>query len=85
MRSARATTVQVNKAPSGTACSGGTNQATGTFNANGTAATNQTLTLAGSGANSLAAGDRLCLVTTGGTNWTGGTGNGGLTVTYTVP
>ena len=80
-----ATTVQVNKAPSGTACSGGTNQATGTFNANGTAATNQTLTLAGSGANSLAAGDRLCLVTTGGTNWTGGTGNGGLTITYTVP
>ena len=51
MRSAAAATVQVNKAPSGTACSGGTNQATGTFNANGTAATNQTLTLAGSGAN----------------------------------
>ena len=30
-------------------------------------------------------GDRLCLVTTGGANWTGGAGNGGVTVTYTVP
>ena len=75
-----AATVQVNKAPSGTACSGGTNQATGTFNANGTANTNQTLTLAGGAANTLAAGDSLCLVTTG--TWTGaGAGNGAITVT----
>ena len=80
-----AATVQVNKAPSGTVCASGTNQATGTFDANGTAATNQTLTLAGSGANALSAGDRLCLVTTNSSNWTAGTGNGGITVTYTVP
>ncbi|MGE3784217.1 MAG: beta strand repeat-containing protein, partial [Alphaproteobacteria bacterium] len=65
-----AATVQVNKAPSGTACSSGTNIATGTFDANGTGGgTNQTLTLAGAGAPSLSAGDRICLVTTGGSNW----------------
>lgn len=80
-----AATVAVYKAPSGTACSGGTNQASGTFDANGTANTNQTLTLAGGGANSLSAGDSLCLVTTGGANWTGGSGNGGITVAYTTP
>lgn len=80
-----AATVAVYKAPSGTACGSGTIQHSGTFDANGTAATNQTLTLAGGGANTLSAGDRLCLVTTGGANWTGGTGNGGLTVSYTTP
>jgi hypothetical protein len=80
-----AATVAVYKAPSGTVCGSGTNQATGTFDANGTAATNQTLTLAGGGANTLASGDRLCLVTTGGANWTGGTGNGGLTIKIQVP
>lgn len=75
-----AATVQVNKVPSGTACSGGTAQHSGTFNANGTAATNQSLTLAGGAANTLAAGDSLCLVTTG--TWTGaGAGNGAITVT----
>lgn len=78
-------TVAVYKTASGTVCGSGTIQHSGTFNANGTAATNQTLTLAGGGDNVLAAGDRLCLVTTGGANWTGGTGNGGITVTYTVP
>ncbi len=70
-------TVSVNKAPSGTACSAGTTLHSGSFNANGTAATNQTLTVTTS---SLAVGDRLCLQTTGTTTWTGGTGIGGITV-----
>ena len=74
-----AATVQVNKAPSGTACSAGTNLATGTFNANGTAATNQTLTLVGGATDTLAVGDRLCLQSTG-TGWTTGAGIGGITV-----
>jgi hypothetical protein len=74
-------TVAVYKAPSGTACGSGTIQHSGTFNANGTAATNQTLTLVGGSGNNLAIGDRLCLVTTGTTEWTSGTGNGGITVT----
>jgi hypothetical protein len=81
-----AATVAVYKAPSGTSCVGGTIQHSGTFNANGTAITNQTLSLVGGAGNILAAGDRLCLVTTGGTNWTAtGVGIGGVTVTYTVP
>lgn len=69
-------TVTVNKAASGTACSGGT-AVSSSFNANGTAATNQTIT---GGTTSLAAGDRLCLQTTGTTTWTGGTGVGTITV-----
>lgn len=76
-----AATAVVYKAPSGTVCGSGTAQHSGTFNANGTAATNQTLTLAGGAANQLSAGDRLCLATTGGAAWTGGVGNGGITVT----
>jgi hypothetical protein len=70
-------TVSVNKAPSGTACSAGTTLHSSSFNANGTAATNQTLTVTTA---SLAAGDRLCLVTTGTTAWTAGTGIGAITV-----
>jgi len=72
-----AATVSVNKAPSGTACSAGTTLHSGSFNANGTAATNQTLTVTTS---TLTAGDRLCLQTTGTTTWTSGTGIGTLTV-----
>ncbi len=72
-----AATVTVKKAPSGTACSAGTALHSGTFNANGTAATNQTLTVTSA---SLAVGDRLCLQTTGTSNWTGGSGIGTLTV-----
>lgn len=79
-----AATLAVYKAPSGTTCSSGTIQHSGTFNANGTAATNQTLTLVGGAGNVLAAGDRLCLSSTGGANWTAGTGNGGITVTLQV-
>ncbi len=70
-------TVSVNKAASGTACSAGTTLHSGSFNANGTAATNQTLTVTTA---SLAAGDRLCLQTTGTTTWTTGTGIGTITV-----
>jgi hypothetical protein len=70
-------TVSVYKAPSGTACSGGTVLHSGSFNANGTAATNQTLTVTTA---SLAVGDRLCLQTTGTTTWTGGSGIGTITV-----
>ncbi len=73
-------TAQVFKVPSGTACSGGTALTSDTLNANGTANTNQTLTLVGGAADDLAAGDSLCLVTTGTTTWTGGTGIGGITV-----
>jgi len=72
-----AATVSVSKAPSGTACSAGTVLHSGSFNANGTAATNQTLTVTTS---TVAAGDRLCLQTTGTTSWTGGTGIGTISV-----
>ncbi len=72
-----AATVVINKASSGQACSAGTAIHSGSFNANGTAATNQTLTVTSS---ALAAGDRLCMQTTGGANWTGGVGTGTITV-----
>jgi hypothetical protein len=78
-------TIQPYKTASGTACSGGTALTTGTFNANSGANTNQTLTLAGSGAPSLVAGDRICLSTANGTNFTTGAGIGGITIEYTVP
>lgn len=74
-----AATVSVYKAPSGTACSGGTVLHSGSFNANGTAATNQTLTVTTS---SLAAGDSICYQTTGTTSWTGGTAIGAITVFF---
>lgn len=72
-----AATVSIYKAPSGTACSAGTVLHSGSFDANGTAATNQTLTVTTS---SLLAGDRICLKTTGGANWTSGVGIGTITV-----
>lgn len=75
-------TVSVNLASSGTACSAGTTVHSGSFNANGTAATNQTLTLT---TTAVSSGQRLCLQTTGTTSWTSGTGVGTLTVTYTTP
>jgi hypothetical protein len=75
-------TVSVNLASSGTACSAGTTVHSGSFNANGTAATNQTLTLTTTAASS---GQRLCLQTTGTTDWTGGAGIGTITVAYTTP
>lgn len=75
-------TVAFYKTASGTACASGTNQisAAATFNANGTANTNQTLTLAGGAANILASGDRICAVAAG-AGWTSShTGSGGITV-----
>jgi hypothetical protein len=75
-------TVSVYKAPSGTACSAGTVLHSGSINANGTAATNQTLTVTTA---SISSGNRLCLQTTGTTGWTTGTGSGGVTVNYTIP
>lgn len=72
-----AATLTVSKAPSGTACSAGTVLHSGSFNANGTAATNQTLTVTTS---SLSVGDRICLQTTNSANWVAGTGIGTITV-----
>ena len=69
----------VYKAASGTPCPSGVAQHGTPFTANGTAAVNQSLALVGGAANQLAAGDSLCLVTTG--TWLGGLGNGGLTIT----
>jgi hypothetical protein len=76
-----AATVSIYKAASGVDASAGTVQHAGSFNANGTANTNQSLTLATGAAIQLAAGDRLAFVTSGGANWTGGTGKGAVTVT----
>jgi hypothetical protein len=61
-------TADVYDAASGTACSGGTKITTTSFNANGTAATNQALL---SSPYSLSAGHSLCLQTTG-SGWTSG-------------
>lgn len=72
-----AATVSVYKAASGTACGSGTVLHSGSFDANGTAATNQTLSVTSS---TLAAGDSICLKTTGTTSWTAGTGVGTITV-----
>jgi hypothetical protein len=73
-------TISLFSAPSGTACASGTNLASATsINANGTAATNQLLTITTA---SVAAGSSLCLQTTGGGNWTSGSGVGALTIGY---
>jgi hypothetical protein len=71
-----AATVTVNSAPSGTACASGTAVST-SFDANGTAATNQTIT---NGLPSIAVGTRLCLVTTG--TWAGQAAVGGITINF---
>ena len=60
-------TISVVKAASGTALSAGTVLHSGSCNANGTAATDQDLTVTTS---TLAAGDRLGITTTGTTVWT---------------
>jgi hypothetical protein len=77
-----AATLSINKAASGTACSAGTTLHSGSFDGNGTAATNQSLTVTTS---ALTAGDRLCVVTTNGANWIAGAGVGGITVRITTP
>lgn len=59
-----AATVTVKVVPSGTSCAGGgTNPATGTFNANGTANTLQTLTLTTTTGVNIPANSYLCLAT----------------------
>lgn len=72
-----AATVSVYKAASGVSCGAGTVLHSGSFDANASLDTNQTLTLT---ATTLAAGDRICLQTTGGANWTSGVGVGTITV-----
>jgi hypothetical protein len=69
-------TLSIVKAASGTALSSGTVLHSGSFDANGTAATEQLLTVT---TTSLAAGDRLGLISTGG-NWAAGSAVGVLTV-----
>jgi len=73
-------TITVNHAPSGAACSAGTALHSGSLNANGAAATNQTLTVTTA---SLSVGDRICLQTTGGANWSSGSAVGSITVFVT--
>ncbi len=61
-----AVTAEIRKAPSGTAAASGTILHSGTADLKGTINTNQTLTLSATAAAlSLAAGDALCLDTTG--------------------
>lgn len=74
-------TLSIYKTGSGTACASGVLIHTGSFNANGTANTNQTLTLHGTASNlTLASGDRLCLAASNSANWIAGVGMGGVTV-----
>ncbi len=74
-------TVTVVKAPSGTAISAGTPLHSGSCNANGTAATDQTLTLVGGATDVLAPGDTIGIKTTGTTIWTSsGVATGVVTV-----
>ncbi len=68
-------TITVNSAASGTLCSGGTAIST-SFNANGSAANNQTVT---SGTPTIANGSSICLQTTG-SSWGTGSAVGGITV-----
>ena len=70
-------TVSINHAPTGVACSAGTALHSGSFDANGTAATGQTLTVTTA---SLAVGDRICLQTSGGANWSTGSAVGTITI-----
>jgi hypothetical protein len=73
-----AVTVSIYKAPSATAIASGTLLHTGTFNCQGTAATNQTLTLGAAAAIDVAAGNRIGAVISGAP---GAAGAGSITVT----
>jgi hypothetical protein len=73
-----AVTVSIYKAPSATAIASGTVLHTGTFNCQGTAATNQTLTLGAAAAIDVAAGNRIGAVISGAP---GAAGAGSITVT----
>jgi hypothetical protein len=70
-------TITVVKAANGIPLSSGTPLHSGTFNANGTPATDQNLTVT---VPSLVAGDRIGLVSTGGTAWASGSAQGLITV-----
>jgi hypothetical protein len=72
-----AATLTVVKAPSGTALSAGTPLHTGSFDANGAPSIDQTLALA---VTTLAAGDRIGILSSGGANWANGSGQGVITV-----
>jgi hypothetical protein len=73
-----AVTVSIYKAPSATAVASGTLLHTGTFNCQGTAATNQSLTLGAATALDVAAGSRIGAVISGAP---GAAGAGSITVT----
>jgi hypothetical protein len=75
-------TIDVYKAASTTPCASGTKLNTTSFNANGTAGTNQVL---GNASTTLLAHDTICLSTANGSAFTSGTGIGGITVNYTIP
>jgi hypothetical protein len=74
-------TITVVKAPNGTACSGGTLLHTGSANANTGVNSGQTLTLVAAPVINLAINDSVCVLSSGGASWTGGTtGKGVVTV-----
>lgn len=73
-------TVEVFIAASGTAIGSGTNVSSGSCNANGTAATNQSLTLT---TTAVPAGDSIGIITTGTTDWTSGSGIGTISIYWT--
>jgi hypothetical protein len=72
-------TIAINYAASGTACSAGTALTTASFNANGTAATDQVLTLSTPNI-VIPSGARLCLQTANGAAFTAGAGSGQIDV-----
>jgi hypothetical protein len=78
------TTVSYFKEPAGVACSSGTNliAAAGTFNANGTANSNTSMSLSATTSDlQLAVGDSVCLSTAQTTGWTSGNANFTTTIT----
>jgi hypothetical protein len=74
-------TVSVAAAPNGSPCVGSTVLHSGSFNANGLPANNQALTPT---TTTIPAGASLCLQTTGGSNWSSGSGVGTISV-YAQP
>lgn len=72
-------TIAINYAASGTACSAGTALTTASFNANGTAATDQALTLSTPNI-VIPPGTRICLQTANGSAFTAGAGSGQIDV-----
>ena len=76
-----AATVSVAAAPNGSPCAGSTVLHSGSFDANGVPANNQSLTPT---TTTIPAGASLCLQTTGGANWNSGSGVGTISV-YAQP